>query len=218
MTRRRAGMCGIGFMLLLLNGCQHASPPEAPRWTTGPLHWGEPVNGLQAGLARRVMVLPPGSSRSRSDAPAHVEFHLQNVSDEPIRLIEPVISCQGRSPGRPLVDASFVTADGDAYRAGYLSASPDVLVKIVELAPGESRSVLGQFGGELRLGPYVWGLGSPVEGQCRLSYHNRQPSVVSLGGPNLDHTETHSGLWTGDVETAAMTIRFDDESETRLDH
>lgn len=196
----------IVLALTMTFGCRHHEPERQPVFETGPIHWGQPVNGLQAGLAIQQQVSGP---RSLIWEPVYIEFCLRNVSDQRIRIIEPFVPCEriDRPRGRPMVEAQCTTPDGRIYRIGLLPPiHPGSTVR--SIAPGEVYSVKGQFDGTLMLAPGYWGLSAPLEAECVLSFHNTSPEApLSIGGGK---SVTVRNLWTGDAESAPMRVRFED--------
>src|SRR5437879_13535668 len=87
---------------MLLAGCA-ARPVAEPERAVDVINWGEPANGLRAGLA--AAVAPDYGGTTRPVEPDHVRLYLQNVGSGTITVAGPLwpgqIDLNGN--GRPLV-------------------------------------------------------------------------------------------------------------------
>lgn len=185
-------------------GCGNKWQKTQPMFEVGPIQWGEPVNGLQAGLARKKIVSAPQGHPNYWN-PIYIEFHLRNVGDKPIRLIEPIISCHGLQSGRPLIDASFEMTGSETYRIGFMTGPGEFYASVIELEPDQTWSLRGQFGSEAWIEPGMWGLSGPLEGECILSYHNHRSTTKQL---KSNESVEIADLWTGDVHSNPLELKI----------
>jgi hypothetical protein len=180
-------------VLAFLMGCTNRQLGD-PRWTEGAVAWGEPVDGLKVGLARREYEAgaAPGVGQ------VYLGLHLLNVSGREMKLLWPLKPKFGQ-PVMPLKgDESVAVVFEYGSSAGQKTARfpPPNRPLTYTLRPGEERSM------EVRLGPGEFAMERFAAGRVVGVYENRQ-GVIDYG----DAAEGPvSGLWTGRAVSGAVEV------------
>jgi hypothetical protein len=174
-------------------GCMNRQLGD-PRWTEGTVAWGEAVDGLKVGLARREYEAghAPGVGQ------VYLGLHLLNVSGREVKLLWPLKPKFGQ-PVMPLKgDESVAVAFEYESSAGKKAARfpPPNRPLTHALRPGEERSM------EVRLGPGEFGMERFAAGRLVGVYENRQ-GTIDYGDAGEGPV---SGLWTGRASSGAVEI------------
>jgi len=177
MIARCVALCG----LLLLSGCFGIRPTKlsVPEEKSNQTTWGEAEGGLQAGL-----------SVTWNDGRFKFVGHLKNVSDKPIRLMDPLRS--GKVEGGTVASVLEEVIEG---RTPPDTAEPETSADpTVELVPGKEILIPLKYRIDTDEVPY----------SARLSYiyFNQVPSVF---GP-INEAVT---VWTGTVRSGTLPVVAD---------
>ena len=179
---------------VLLAGCQgHELIPH--NYSDEPIQWGEPVNGLQIGLAQRTY--KEGSEPGRYQR--YFTVVLRNVGSRSLAILAPT-SVGGTIPEKLAGDES-VSVTFSYEGAAAASVKPAVFKPtnkpvVQYMEPGKNYPL------ELRLSPSKFGRDDFVAGRIIAAYSNAQSSIryTSMGG------EPTTGLWTGEVRSGPVAI------------
>ena len=178
--------------LVLLAGCQgHELIPH--NFSEDSVQWGQAVNGVQVGLARRTY--RPGTEPGRDEV--YFTVVLRNVSGRTLVILAPT-TIGGTIPEKLAGDESVVVTLTYDSAAGAKPAEFKPVNKPVvqHMEPGNDYRL------ELRLSPRKFGLARFVAGRITAAYSNAQSSIkyTAMGG------EPTTGLWTGEARSGAVSI------------
>jgi hypothetical protein len=179
-------------LLTLLTGCQ-GYELNARDYADDPIQWGQPVNGLQAGLARRMY--KPGTAPGSGQI--YFAVLLRNVTGRPLSILAPTKLGGAATEKRAGDESVRVTLDYDGApgaKAAEFKPPDKPVVQIME--PGKDYSL------ELRLSPSKFGLARFVPGRITATYANAQATIKydRMGGA------VTSGLWTGEARSGAVSV------------
>jgi hypothetical protein len=168
------------------------------------IQWGEPVNGLQVGIARREFVSGAAPAGSGVE---YYSVHLKNVTKRELTILSPV-ALKGNLPEDLAGDESvhvklfYDTGAAGGVKTGEFKPVKRPVIQVME--PGMSYAL------ELRLAPEKFGLRRFEPGRLSAVYSNRQESIryKTMGDQPV------RSIWTGEaksgtviVEPAAATTR-----------
>ena len=177
----------LGLLAILLCGCEKEFRElNAPTFNDEPVQWGQPVNDLQVGIARRVY--EPGKAPAGKGL-AFYSIRLRNTGKKELKALWPVEPGFG-TPKLPLAgDESLVVtlqyeAAGQVRTAQFKPPNRPI---VNPLPPGQEVSF------ELRILPGKFGLESFAPGLIQATYANQQASI-DYGSAGV---EIVTGLWTG---------------------
>ena len=183
------------FVLLgaLVAGCPNKQLGD-PDWVEREVTWGEPADGLQAGLARREY--KPGKTPGPREA--LYGLRLRNVSRRPIRVLSPIKPRFGEPVLPPAGDESvaitFEYEGSGGTKTRRFSAANRPLVYTIE--PGDERTT------EVRLDARDFGHDELAPGRLRGVYENAQRQIDYAGAGNAPVT----GIWTGRATSGWIEI------------
>ena len=156
----------------------------------GTIYWGEPANGLRAGLA----VKGPGGGEGEKilvggpRAPGvKLSCTLMNVSDRPIRLLHPF------RPPLNDADVLWMSPSGPARSSEY----PGVAAHPITLEPGDELTVEREY----RARPSDR---TPYERTLQFEYSNAVTASLHQDGQGW---KTIDGLWTGRVTSGVLPVK-----------
>jgi hypothetical protein len=187
-----AGRATVILFAAFLAGCQgHELIPH--NYSEEAVQWGQAVNGLQVGLARRTY--RPGTEPGRDQV--YFTVVLRNVGGRTLAILAPTM-IGGTIPEKLAGDESVavtLTYDGGAG-AKPAEFKPTNKPVVQQMESGKEYPL------ELRLSPGKFGLERFVAGRVTAAYSNAQSSIkyASMGG------EPTSGLWTGEARSGAVSI------------
>lgn len=179
-------------ILLLLAGCE-GRQLDAPRYADEAILWGEAVNGLEVGIARRAYEagFAPGKDQD------YYSIHLRNVTKKDLKVLSPV-ALPGYIPEDPAGDESVKVVLTYDSAAGVKTASftPPKKPVVQTLEPGRILKL------ELRLSASKFGMDRFVSGKISATYTNGQGAIKysTLGG------ESVGGLWTGEARSGSVQV------------
>jgi hypothetical protein len=180
------------LLFTLLTGCQ-GYDLNSRDYADDAIQWGQPVNGLQVGLARRTY--KPGTTPGLDQA--YFTVQLRNMTGRPLSILAPT-KLIGAATEKLAGDESVrVTLDYDGApgaKAAEFKPADKPAVQVME--PGKDYSL------ELRLSPSKFGLARFVPGRISATYANAQSSIKydAMGGA------VTSGLWTGEARSGAVSV------------
>jgi hypothetical protein len=187
--------CRILLLLLLiplLAGCKGYGLNEVP-YTEDLTHWGQAVNGLQVGIARRNY--NPGAEPTARQI--YLIVRLKNATKDWMSILAPT-AIQGAMTeplaGDESVGVKLVYDSAAGVKTGEFRPRDKPVVQTME--PGKSYNL------EIRLSPGKFGLDRFVAGTITAVYSNAQPAIKydRQGGQAV------SGLWTGEARSAPMIL------------
>lgn len=181
----------IGFIGVTLLGCTNRQLGD-PQWREEAVSWGEPVNGLRVGLARREY--PAGKAPGVGEV--YLGLRLKNVSGNEMKVLWPLKPEFGE-PKWPLAgDESVVLEIRYQGAAGEkeLKFKPPNRPMAYTIGPGEERVIA------VRLAARDFGVERFSEGTISAAYENRQREI-SYGAE-----ERVAGLWVERALSGAVAI------------
>jgi hypothetical protein len=182
----------IVIVFLLLAGCQ-GHELDARNYAEDAVQWGQAVNGLQVGLARRTY--RPGTAPGMDQI--YFSVQLRNVSGRSLSVLAPA-TIKGTVPEKRAGDESVAVNLLYATPAGEKTATfrPEKKPVVQVMEPGKEYSL------ELRLSPSKFGMDRFVPGRVMAVYTNAQATIqyASMGG------EPTTGLWTGEARSGTVAI------------
>ena len=194
----------VMWVTLLAGGCADASKALQPGFSDAEVKWGEPLAGLQAGIAKRNYQAgrePAGQSLKT----VYYSFWVRNVSKQVIKFVWPG-PAQFGAPEFPLAGDESVKVVAeysgmDPKLKGRLNRSmtikPSKKPGIAQLEPGDVRTF------EFRLTPKSFELEQFKEqGYISASYENWQQSIDYGEG----NGGVSTGLWGGKVRSGEMAL------------
>ena len=182
----------VALMLTVLAGCKGYGLNELP-YSEDPTHWGQPVNGLQVGIARRTY--NPGEAPSNNQI--YFIVRLKNATKDWLSILAPTV-IQGTLAEPPAGDESvgvkLVYDSAAGVKTGEFRPRDKPVIQTME--PGKSYNL------EIRLSPSKFGLDRFVAGTITAVYSNAQSTIIyqRLGG------QTVNGLWTGEARSAPILL------------
>jgi hypothetical protein len=202
-ARATATRVTLAFTFLSI-GCSHDDRPRYVDW--GPIHWGAAADGLQAGLA-----VQKRGDAAEADAAlpgnggVYVCVILRNVSNHPLKIVEPIVVFEGMGSAPPLMQAVIETTDGATHSFAFVGREVWPYIGVWNLAPGEARQMKGQSNSELWFAPWMWGV-AELKGRCGVTYENDSPRGLTLVSKPKLHKEEVEGLWTGRIASGAADV------------
>jgi hypothetical protein len=182
----------ILFILATVAGCKGYGLNELP-YTEDPTQWGQPVNGLQVGVAKRSYT--PGNAPTVDQV--YLIVRLRNVSRGDLTLLAPA-AVGGTMPEKPVGDESVMV------KLVYDSAAG---VKTGEFRPINKPTVQAMESGkdynlEVRLSPSKFGMDRFVPGRMSAVYSNNQSTIKydMMGG------QTVKGIWIGEAKSGTVSL------------
>jgi len=185
------------YSILLLTcpfvtGCKGYGLNELP-YTEDPTHWGQAVNGLQVGIARRTY--KPGEEPGINQI--YLIVRLKNATKDWLSILAPT-AIQGTLAEPPAGDESvgvkLVYDSAAGVKTGEFRPRDKPVIQTME--PGKSYNL------EIRLAPSKFGLDRFVAGTITAVYSNAQSTIKyqRLGA------QTVNGLWTGEARSAPILL------------
>jgi hypothetical protein len=176
---------------LFLAGCQDVDP-LAPKYSEESVNWGQPVNGLRVGLARRVY--------QEGKAPGYGQQYftviLRSAGGKELRVLSPT-GTSGTIPqklaGNESVGLRLDYAQTDGKQKAWFR--PVVRPAVQTLDRDHDYRL------ELRLSPSKFGLDRFGAGTMTATYVNEQVEIRYA-----DDGEPVRGLWTGEVTSGAVEV------------
>jgi hypothetical protein len=191
------------LFVLLLAGCK-GYELEKKNYADEPIQWGEPVNGLKVGIARR--------EYNSGFAPAgrdmiYFVVHLMNVTGRNLSILAPT-AIAGSLPedlaGDESVGVTLVYDTGaGATRTGEFRPKKKPPVQVME--PNKAYLL------ELRVAPEKFGLQRFVPGSVSAVYANRQTSIRYKNQGD----QTVGGLWAGEARSGTIVLRAATQPSTQ---
>ena len=178
----------------VLSGCSNNKPYWEPNWKEAEYAWGEPVDGLRVGIAKRVY--DPG--RGPPAAVASFGFRLKNESGRELKVLWPLKPRFGE-PVLPLKGDESVAVvleyetEGGVKTARFAPTNRPMVYRIL---PGEERAM------EVRAGPEKLGVEKIAGGRMRAIYENQQ-GMIDYGSAG---EEPVRDVWTGSAVSGSVPI------------
>jgi hypothetical protein len=186
----RSGL--VALLVALLAGCQ-GYDLNSRNYADDAIQWGQAVNGLQVGLARRTYKAgtAPGSEQ------IYFAVLLRNVTGRPLSILAPTKLIGAATEKRAGDESVRITLDYDGApgaKAAEFKPEDKPAVQIME--PGKDYLL------ELRLSPGKFGLARFFPGRITATYANAQATIKydRMGGA------VTSGLWTGEAHSGAVNV------------
>jgi hypothetical protein len=183
---------GLFLLVAILAGCQGHTLDAHP-FSDDAIQWGQSVDGLQIGMARRTY--EPGEAPELGQL--YFTVLMRNVTRRPLSILAPT-KLRGTLSEKPAGDESVnvtLTYDGaPAAKPAVFKPENKPVVQVME--PGRDYPM------ELRLSPETFGLDHFVPGRITATYSNAQTSIhyAAMGG------EPTTGLWIGKARSGAVRV------------
>jgi hypothetical protein len=179
------------LMLALLAGCRGYGLNERNYADEG-VQWGQSVNGLQVGLARRNYT--PGTEPGTGQI--YLTVQLRNASNQLLSILAPA-TISGTVPEKRAGDESVSVKLAYDSAAGMKTAefTPPNKPVVQVMEPGKTYNL------EVRLSPGRVGLDRFVSGRITAIYSNAQQTIKydAMG-------EANKGLWTGEARSGTVKL------------
>lgn len=199
----------LWMMLLALTGCQHETYRLEQPAVRGTIAWGQPSHGLQAGLA----VTGVGGGDT---AVVHTILYLRNVSNSPIKLLDPA----SYYPDPAGLGSAFeVSENGEPLAKLHKTMQPAPAASaFITIRPGQTITAKRDIDTAYWAPPVISSdspdiatpapkLAAPFTIDVTFVYTGRyevqRQSDVGLSIASGDET----GLWTGNVRSAPVTVK-----------
>jgi hypothetical protein len=177
--------------IVFLVACQNTDP-LAPKYSEESVSWGQPVNGLQVGLARRVY--QPGKEPGYGQQ--YFTVILRSTSGKELRVLSPT-GTSGTIPrklaGNESVGLRLDYAQGDGKQKAWFR--PVVRPALQTLDRDHDYRL------EVRLSASKFGLDRFGAGTMTATYVNEQTEIRYA-----DDGEPVRGLWTGEATSGAVEV------------
>lgn len=176
------------LLAAMVAGCASAPPPTEV--VQGPVGWGDPVNGLQVGIAAEVTQNAPATPQSGSGDFHGVRIFLKNYGGSPLSIIDPAV-IPANQPVHPALWTVFTEPDHTS-QVDFARPEP---ARVLTLNPGETT----WFSVPLPMMPKGEGAHHLV------AEYDNADSVINIV-PAQGGQKTATGVWTGSARSPELFI------------
>jgi hypothetical protein len=193
-------VCSIFTMLIAsAGGCKGYGLDEKP-YTDDGTQWGQAVNGLQVGLARRNFEAgkAPGIDQT------YFLVQLRNVSGKPLSILAPTAMggvIPEKRAGDESVSVKLIYDSAAGVKTAVFTPPNKPVVQVMEVGK--------DYNLQVSLSPAKFGLDQFVPGRLSAAYSNAQETIKydTMGEQSV------TGLWTGDARSG--TVKLDGTPTTQ---